>query len=181
LSFKEIPVFQYSCSLKEELDSGKISREELINLLGQMLAARSVEEMIAAIKMNAYQPLPGFDYFGPTHLSIGQEATSVGAVAALEPRDYITSSHRGHSDAVAKGCSYIKKLDDEQLHTSQTGWYGFPLLARNLMRKIPVRSWRKKLYAYISTALLPSFSGRRMATAAASAEVCILPISAPDI
>ena len=115
LSFGEIPVFQYSRSLKEELDSGKISREELFNLLEQMLTARAVEEMIAAIKMNAYQPLPGFDYCGPTHLSIGQEATSVGAVAALEPRDYITSSHRGHSDAVAKGCSYVKKLDDERL------------------------------------------------------------------
>ncbi len=71
LTFGEIPVFQYSRSLKEELDSGNTSREELTNILEQMLMARCVEEMIAEIKQNAYQLLPGFDYFGPTHLSIG--------------------------------------------------------------------------------------------------------------
>ena len=115
LTFGEIPAFEYNCSLQEELDSGNTSREELINLLEQMLMARCIEEMIAEIKLNAYEPLPGFDYFGPTHLSIGQEATSVGAVAALNPDDYITSSHRGHSDAVARGCSYIRKLNDTKL------------------------------------------------------------------
>ncbi len=115
IKFGEIPLFQYNRSLQEELDSGNISRGELRDLLEQMLMARSLEEMIGEIKMNAYQPLPGFDYVGPTHLSIGQEATSVGAAAGLHPEDYITSSHRGHSDAVAKGCSYIRKLNDKQL------------------------------------------------------------------
>lgn len=115
LNFPEIPVFQYNRSLKEEIDLGNISRDELINLLEQMLMARSLEEMIVELKQNAYKPLPGFDYFGPTHLSIGQEATSIGSISALEPDDYITSSHRGHSDAMAKGCSVIKKLNDAAL------------------------------------------------------------------
>lgn len=115
LTFGEIPAFQYNRSLEEEIESKNTSPEELLNLLEQMLTARCLEEMIAELKQNAYQPLSGFDYFGPTHLSIGQEATSVGAIAALRPDDYITSSHRGHSDAVAKGCSVIKKLTDRQL------------------------------------------------------------------
>jgi pyruvate dehydrogenase E1 component alpha subunit len=37
------------------------------------------------------------------HLSIGQEASAVGACAALEPDDYILSTHRGHGHCIAKG------------------------------------------------------------------------------
>ena len=37
------------------------------------------------------------------HLSIGQEATAVGICAALDDRDYITSTHRGHGHCIAKG------------------------------------------------------------------------------
>jgi pyruvate dehydrogenase E1 component alpha subunit len=42
--------------------------------------------------------LPGF-----LHLSIGQEAVAVGAIAALRPDDYITATHRGHGQIIAKG------------------------------------------------------------------------------
>ncbi len=115
LTFPEIPVFRYNRSLEEELDLGNTSREELINLLEQMLMARSLEEMIAELKQGAYRPLHKFDYAGPTHLSIGQEASPIGAISALNPDDYITSSHRGHSDAMAKGCSVIRKLNDGAL------------------------------------------------------------------
>lgn len=115
LTFTEIPAFQYKRSLEEEIESGNTSQEELTNLLEQMLMARSLEEMIAEFKQGAYRPLPKFDYFGPTHLSIGQEAVPVGAISALNSDDYITSSHRGHSDAMAKGCSVIRKLSDTAL------------------------------------------------------------------
>jgi pyruvate dehydrogenase E1 component alpha subunit len=37
------------------------------------------------------------------HLSIGQEASAVGACAALQPDDYILSTHRGHGHCIAKG------------------------------------------------------------------------------
>jgi acetoin:2,6-dichlorophenolindophenol oxidoreductase subunit alpha len=40
---------------------------------------------------------------GTMHLSIGQEASAVGAVAALKPDDYILSTHRGHGHCIAKG------------------------------------------------------------------------------
>jgi pyruvate dehydrogenase E1 component alpha subunit len=42
------------------------------------------------------------------HLSIGQEATAVGVCAALTPRDYITSTHRGHGHCIAKGADVSK-------------------------------------------------------------------------
>lgn len=42
--------------------------------------------------------LPGF-----VHLYIGEEATAVGVMAHLRKDDWITSTHRGHGHAVAKG------------------------------------------------------------------------------
>lgn len=42
--------------------------------------------------------LPGF-----IHLYVGQEAVAVGVCANLGPQDWITSTHRGHGHALAKG------------------------------------------------------------------------------
>lgn len=40
---------------------------------------------------------------GTTHLSVGQEASEVGACKALRKEDFITSTHRGHGHILAKG------------------------------------------------------------------------------
>lgn len=40
---------------------------------------------------------------GNIHTSVGQEASAVGACKALEKRDFITSTHRGHGHCIAKG------------------------------------------------------------------------------
>ena len=40
---------------------------------------------------------------GSTHPYIGMEAVAVGACAALQPTDQITSTHRGHGHCLAKG------------------------------------------------------------------------------
>ncbi len=40
---------------------------------------------------------------GTMHLSIGQEATSVGSIATLRPEDLIIHHHRGHGHTIAKG------------------------------------------------------------------------------
>jgi 2-oxoisovalerate dehydrogenase E1 component len=73
-----------------------LPRERLIDWLYQMLLIRAfeetVEQLYAAGKMH-----------GTMHLSIGQEAVAVGAIAPLRPEDYITSTHRGHGHAIAKG------------------------------------------------------------------------------
>jgi pyruvate dehydrogenase E1 component alpha subunit len=42
---------------------------------------------------------------GTTHLCQGQEAVSVGAVSALDARDYLTITYRGHGHALARGMS----------------------------------------------------------------------------
>jgi acetoin:2,6-dichlorophenolindophenol oxidoreductase subunit alpha len=45
--------------------------------------------------------LPGF-----LHLYVGQEAVAAGAMATLTDADQITSTHRGHGHAVAKGATF---------------------------------------------------------------------------
>ena len=54
----------------------------------------------AAFELYTGGKLPGF-----LHLSIGQEAVSVGACTALRGDDYMASTHRGHGDTIAKGVS----------------------------------------------------------------------------
>ena len=109
-----LPVFQYQRPLQKEVDTG-LTRTQCLELLEQMLMIRYFEEMIAEIKAGAYRPLPRYKYIGPTHISIGQEATATGAIAGIAPTDYITSSHRGHGDAVAKGYRTVKGMTDDQL------------------------------------------------------------------
>jgi 2-oxoisovalerate dehydrogenase E1 component len=107
--------FGYSGDLAAELRDGSITGAEALELYDDMLAIRELEEMIVRLRSGGYDALPGFDYRGPTHVSIGQEATAVGASSALRPDDNITSSHRGHGDAIAKGFAAIRRMTDEEL------------------------------------------------------------------
>jgi TPP-dependent pyruvate/acetoin dehydrogenase alpha subunit len=47
---------------------------------------------------------------GSTHAAVGQEAVAVGACAALDPGDYITSTHRGHGHTIAKGADVRRMM-----------------------------------------------------------------------
>jgi TPP-dependent pyruvate/acetoin dehydrogenase alpha subunit len=72
------------------------STDKLLHLYRQMLLVREFE--LRAISERRAGLIPGF-----IHSCVGQEATAVGACAALEPTDVITSTHRGHGHLVAKG------------------------------------------------------------------------------
>ncbi len=109
-----MPICSYQKSIDDEVKAG-LKRKEALDLLEKMHSIRAIEDMLEQIKLGLYKPLKDFSYVGPTHLSIGQEATAAGAISALAIDDYITSSHRGHGDAIAKGFSYIKLATDKQL------------------------------------------------------------------
>jgi acetoin:2,6-dichlorophenolindophenol oxidoreductase subunit alpha len=68
----------------------------MIDLLRQMERIRAFEEMAEQLYMRGL-------IHGTMHLSIGQEASAVGSIAALTPQDYILSTHRGHGHCIAKG------------------------------------------------------------------------------
>ncbi|MFL5799635.1 MAG: thiamine pyrophosphate-dependent dehydrogenase E1 component subunit alpha [Actinomycetota bacterium] len=61
-----------------------------------MLLIRRFEERVKLL--NRRGRLPGF-----LHLYIGEEAVATGACAALEPGDWLTSTHRGHGHVLARG------------------------------------------------------------------------------
>jgi 2-oxoisovalerate dehydrogenase E1 component len=118
----EIRGFAYGGDVRSELAAGRLTAPVALDLLDDMLAIREVEEMIVRLRGGGgYEPLPGYDYRGPTHVSIGQEACAVGACAALRPDDDITSSHRGHGDAIAKGFAAIRAMSDDQLRARVPG------------------------------------------------------------
>lgn len=77
-------------------DPVETTPEELAPLYRQMLAIRRMEE--ASAKAYSQGKIGGF-----LHLIIGQEAVCVGAIAALEEKDYVVATYREHGHAYAKG------------------------------------------------------------------------------
>src|SRR5215469_2646682 len=72
--------------------------EHLAKLYREMFLIRRVEEESA--RAYAEGKIGGF-----LHLYIGQEAVGVGAIAALQPDDYVVTTYRDHGIALAKGMS----------------------------------------------------------------------------
>jgi len=111
----KIKAYAYDKNLKKELAAATITKQEAIDILEDMLTIREFEEMIVKLRSGAYPSCAGYDYRGPTHVSIGQEATSVGVCFGIAADDYITSTHRGHGDSIAKGCAAIRAMTAEKL------------------------------------------------------------------
>jgi pyruvate dehydrogenase E1 component alpha subunit len=59
---------------------------------------------------------------GTTHPYIGMEAVGVGVTLALQPNDYVTSTHRGHGHTIAKGGDPRKMM--AELLGRATGYSG---------------------------------------------------------
>jgi pyruvate dehydrogenase E1 component alpha subunit len=85
----------------------------LLSLYRTMVTIRCFETL--AGELFAAGKIPGF-----IHLSIGQEASSVGVCSILRPDDYITTTHRGHGHVIAKGGN-LKKMMAE-LSGRKTGY-----------------------------------------------------------
>ncbi len=78
-----------------------------------MVRIRKFEEKV--VELFAQGKIPGF-----VHSYIGEEAVAVGACSALEPTDYITSTHRGHGHLIAKGGDL--KYMMAELYGKKTGY-----------------------------------------------------------
>lgn len=73
-----------------------IDEATLVELYTTMSRIRAFEEQ--AIEAYGDRLIPG-----STHVCIAQEATKVGAIAALRPDDLVLATYRGHGEAIAKG------------------------------------------------------------------------------
>jgi acetoin:2,6-dichlorophenolindophenol oxidoreductase subunit alpha len=71
---------------------------ERLGMYRRMVMCRRFEERVYYLFLEGRLP-------GTIHQSQGQEATAVGVCSTLQPNDMITSTHRPHSHAVARGVS----------------------------------------------------------------------------
>jgi pyruvate dehydrogenase E1 component alpha subunit len=81
---------------QERAALAEIDTETLRLALRRMHLIRKFEEAAEASYMRGL-------IHGTMHLSIGQEASAVGATLPLAADDYILSTHRGHGHCIAKG------------------------------------------------------------------------------
>jgi acetoin:2,6-dichlorophenolindophenol oxidoreductase subunit alpha len=84
-------------SSKEGL--GGKDAEQVTHLLREMIRIRKFEQRVQRAFLDGL-------VHGTTHLCIGQEAISVGVVAALRADDYITYTYRGHGICIARGMPF---------------------------------------------------------------------------
>src|SRR5246500_1755219 len=76
----------------------EVEAQPWLHMYRQMVMIRLFEEQVNDLYTRALMP-------GLAHLYVGEEAVAVGICEALQPTDYITSTHRGHGHCVAKGAS----------------------------------------------------------------------------
>lgn len=74
----------------------KLSKEKILEMFKKMQEIRVFDLKVAQLVKKGLVP-------GMTHFSVGEEAANVGAILALNSDDIITSNHRGHGQAIAKG------------------------------------------------------------------------------
>lgn len=84
--------------MNEPLPHPQLPTETLLHLYEEMRLIREFETR--AGKHYRAGEMPGF-----IHLYVGEEAVAVGVCAHLRSDDWITSTHRGHGHALAKGVS----------------------------------------------------------------------------
>jgi 2-oxoisovalerate dehydrogenase E1 component len=81
-------------------DWSALGREELLRMLARLHVIRAFEESLLQLEGEGL-------VHGPAHSSIGQEGGAVGAISLLNSGDFITGSHRGHHQFLAKGLGHV--------------------------------------------------------------------------
>src|SRR5512143_2806775 len=91
----------------------EIPRDRLTDLYRVMVRIRKFEELL--VNEFAAGRIPG-----TVHLYMGEEAVATGACAALQPEDYIISTHRGHGHLIAKGARTDRMM--AEIYGRETGY-----------------------------------------------------------
>jgi len=84
------------------------------------MAMLTMMARIRAFEMKLAELVRNLVIKGTMHPYVGEEAIATGVCAALRPDDYITSTHRGHGHALAKGADMNRMM--AELLGKQTGY-----------------------------------------------------------
>lgn len=95
------------------MSAKKHGKELSLKFYREMLKVRSFDEKASELFTQARMS-------GNIHTCIGQEASNVGACQGLRPTDFITATHRGHGQCIAKGGDV--KLMFAELFGKETGY-----------------------------------------------------------
>lgn len=93
--------------------AGAAESRTLLSLLEAMMRIRAFESKVEELFLAGSIP-------GSVHLYIGEEAIAVGVCGALQADDYLTSTHRGHGHAIAKGARLDRMM--AELFARGTGY-----------------------------------------------------------
>lgn len=115
IKIPKIPVMQYNKTVKQEMDEGNFSKEDLLRIYRDMFIIREFENMLNLVKTTGAYNGVEYNNPGPTHLSMGQEAAAVGMAYNLDTDDFIFGTHRSHGEILAKGLRAIEVLSDKDL------------------------------------------------------------------
>lgn len=90
-----------------------LDRKSLMSLLSTMKRIRAFEARVEELFLAGA-------IAGSVHLYTGEEAVAAGACSALRATDYLTSTHRGHGHAIAKGARMDRMM--AELFGKSTGY-----------------------------------------------------------
>jgi 2-oxoisovalerate dehydrogenase E1 component len=96
-------------SVASLIEQGLLTKAECLHWQRTMHEIRFFEDTV-------YELLGLNEIKGASHLYAGEEAVAVGAIAALERGDVITSTHRGHGHCGAVGNKYADSEEERQDH-----------------------------------------------------------------
>lgn len=81
----------------------QLSKEKKLELYKTMVISRCFEQKVNEMFMKGM-------IHGTTHLGIGQEANHAGLSGAIDKRDWLLTTHRGHGHFIGKGGSLLKMM-----------------------------------------------------------------------
>jgi len=99
----------------EPIDLAGLCKDEVLHLYQEMLRIRRFEDRVYQLFLKGELP-------GTLHQYQGQEAVAVGACQSLGTNDWITSTHRPHGHALAKGVTVRRAM--AELYGKATGCCG---------------------------------------------------------
>ncbi len=99
-------------ALDAPIDLGEMELGLALDLYRRMVVIREFEQRVNKLFLQGKIP-------GTIHLSLGQEACAVGGCAPLRTDDWVTITHRGHGQALAKGVTARSMM--AELFARETG------------------------------------------------------------
>ncbi len=157
----EIKKMNYNKSISNELDEGNLEKKDIKDIFFQMTLIREFENLLSSLKTKGEYANVKFNYTGPAHLEIGEEAAIVGANYILDKEDVIFGTHRNHGEVISKSVSAIRKMNDSELEEILLNYNNGKIFnAINSDERFKKLTWEEKAINYIVYGFLAEIFSR---------------------